>query len=37
MRFTIFVTDEANAEIEEAFDWYEEQQENLGRKFIFYL
>lgn len=37
MRFAIFVTDEALAEIDEAFDWYEEQQKNLGRKFIFHL
>lgn len=35
MRFTIFVTDEAEAEIENAYDWYEEQEKNLGRKFIF--
>ena len=34
MKFTIFVTGEAETEIESAYDWYEEQETNLGHKFI---
>lgn len=37
MKFTIFVTDEAESEIENAFNWYEEQQEHLGKRFILHL
>jgi len=37
MSFTIFITDEADIEIENAFDWYEEQQEGLGKRFIIHL
>jgi len=37
MRLAIFVTDEAEVQIKNAIEWYEEQQPSLGRKFVFLL
>ncbi|MEO5644786.1 MAG: type II toxin-antitoxin system RelE/ParE family toxin [Bacteroidia bacterium] len=37
MRLSIFVLDEANVQIDNAFDWYEEQQPTLGAKFVLHL
>jgi plasmid stabilization system protein ParE len=37
MKYKIFVSDEAQVEIEKAYDWYEEQQDGLGRRFILHL
>ncbi len=37
MRLTIFVTNEAEVQIKNAIDWYEEQQAFLSEKFAFHL
>ena len=34
MKYNLIVRPEAEVDIQEAFDWYESRQQDLGRKFI---